>query len=88
VDLTSVWAELVESRAVLADLSAPAAPGVYAFFVDPVDALPVDGVGEKGLCYIGRSGNLAQREFDSHFKAGASGFSTFGVRSEPSSSTT
>jgi hypothetical protein len=49
---------------------------VYALFVTPPDGLPVDDVPKTGLAYIGKSGNLAEREFGTHFSVGASGFST------------
>lgn len=57
-------------------LEAPAASGVYAFFL--AEGARVPGVAHPGsdALYVGLSGNLAQREFDTHFAAGKSGFST------------
>lgn len=58
------------------DLSAKPEPGVYALFLPTRGALP--GIAEpgSGALYIGSSSNLAQREFDTHFAAGETGFST------------
>jgi len=38
--------------------------------------LPLTGVPENGLLYVGSSANLATREYHTHFKSGGSGFST------------
>lgn len=71
-----VLAGLSAARSQLAGLNAPATPGVYAFFLRDRGALPgVDASGD-GIVYIGLSSNLAQREFDTHLRAGQSGFST------------
>ena len=72
----AVWAELQRSRSTVEQLIAPAKEGIYAIFAQASDALPVADVPSNGLVYIGRSGNLAERDFETHFKAGASGFST------------
>ena len=58
------------------DLPAKPEPGVYALFLTPRGALP--GIAEpgSGALYIRSSSNLAQREFDTHFAAGETGFST------------
>jgi hypothetical protein len=58
------------------DLAAQPEPGVYALFLATRGALP--GIAEpgSGALYIGSSSNLAQREFDTHFAAGETGFST------------
>ncbi|AOY97436.1 MULTISPECIES: hypothetical protein [Cupriavidus] len=45
-------------------LSAPSCPGVYAFFLNCQDAIAPFEVPTNGLIYIGKSANLAQREFD------------------------
>jgi hypothetical protein len=76
VELEAVWAELQQSRSRVEQLIAPAREGIYAIFALPSDALPIADVPSTGLVYIGRSGNLAERDFDTHFKTGASGFST------------
>ncbi|MGF6636506.1 GIY-YIG nuclease family protein [Paraburkholderia sp. MM6662-R1] len=57
-------------------LSVPSCPGVYALFVDNGDALAPFGAAANGLVYIGKSSNLAQREFDTHLNSGNTGFST------------
>ena len=76
MDREAVWLELQQSRRPAAQLIAPAKEGIYAIFARPFDALPVADVPSNGLVYVGRSGNLAERDFETHFKAGASGFST------------
>lgn len=58
------------------ELDAPARPGVYAYFLTEGAALPRVDAGEARLLYVGMSGDLAQREFDTHFAAGQTGFST------------
>ena len=60
----------------LNELRAPASPGVYAWFLNDPVALPrLPNQGASPI-YVGLSSNLAQREFDTHFQAGQSGFST------------
>jgi hypothetical protein len=76
MDREAVWLELQESRRSADKVIAPAKEGIYAIFAQPSDVLRVDDVPSNGLVYIGRSGNLAERDFETHFKAGASGFST------------
>lgn len=71
-----VLAGLSAARSQLADLNAPAAPGVYAFFLRDPGALPGVDESADGIIYIGLSTNLAQRDVDTHFRAGQSGFST------------
>jgi hypothetical protein len=67
---------LSTARSQLTGLNAPEAPGVYAFFLRDRGALPGVDEAADGIVYIGLSTNLAQREFDTHFRAGQSGFST------------
>jgi hypothetical protein len=76
VDLAALLDHLSAKQSHVTDLEAPAAPGVYAFFVIPDHGVP--GITQPGddPLYIGISKNLAQREFDTHFAAGQSGFST------------
>ncbi|MGF6408896.1 GIY-YIG nuclease family protein [Paraburkholderia sp. MM5482-R1] len=57
-------------------VSAPSCPGVYASFLVNGDALAPFGVPANGLVYIGKSSNLAQREFDTHLNSDNTGFST------------
>lgn len=71
-----ILAELRHKAVSIDRLAAPAGPGLYAYFLAPGAALgPVTHSGEEAV-YIGRSSNLAQREFDTHFAAGKTGFST------------
>lgn len=67
---------LKASAVTLDELRAPPEPGVYGFFL--IEGAGVPGIAQPGgqALYIGTSGNLAQREFDTHFAAGQSGFST------------
>jgi hypothetical protein len=58
------------------DLSARPEPGVYALFLATRGALPAIAESGTGALYIGSSSNLAQREFDTHFATGETGFST------------
>lgn len=64
------------TAAPLAEVAAPHEPGVYAWFLDCPSALP--GLPNQGAdpVYVGLSSDLAQREFDTHFRSGQSGFST------------
>jgi hypothetical protein len=64
------------SAVALDELRAPPAPGVYGFYLASRSALPVISAPGDGPVYLGLSSNLAQREFDTHFQAGQSGFST------------
>lgn len=67
---------LKQSAAPLAEVEIPNAPGVYAFYLAPGAELPGITQSREGPLYLGISGNLAQRDFDTHFAAGQSGFST------------
>jgi hypothetical protein len=60
----------------LDDVRAPSASGVYAWFLDDARALPSLPIRGPDPIYIGLSSDLAVREYDTHFKAGQSGFST------------
>src|SRR4051794_41524689 len=76
MDVAGVLAGLTSSASPLSQLQAPAAPGVYACFLAPRSSLPgVSNPGSDAL-YIGVSGNLAEREFETHFAEGKTGFST------------
>ena len=76
MDPASVLAHLSANRSALTDLSAPPLPGVYAFFLRDGAALPGVQCASDAFLYVGLSSNLAQREFDTHFRDGQSGFST------------
>lgn len=71
-----VLAGLADARTEFKNLEAPASPGVYAFFLIGGISLPRIAQPGTGPLYVGTSGNLAQREFDTHLRAGQSGFST------------
>ena len=60
----------------LDDVDAPSEPGVYAWFLDDPRVLPAIPDQGSDPVYVGLSSNLAVREYDTHFKAGQSGFST------------
>lgn len=67
---------LADNATRLEHLEAPAAAGVYAYFLANGAELPGVGNPAGGPVYVGVSGNLAEREFDTHFAAGQTGFST------------
>lgn len=67
---------LADNATRLEHLEAPAAAGVYAYFLAGGTALPGVSNPGGGPVYVGVSGNLAQREFNTHFVAGQTGFST------------
>jgi hypothetical protein len=60
----------------LDDVRAPSAPGVYAWFLDDARVLPSLPAQGPDPIYVGLSSDLAVREYNTHFKAGQSGFST------------
>lgn len=76
VSASTIIDRLREGAAPVAQVAAPAAPGVYAWFVDDPVALPTLPNQGADPIYIGMSSNLAVREFDTHFKSGQTGFST------------
>ncbi|HEY5196234.1 MAG TPA: hypothetical protein VIJ51_04350 [Solirubrobacteraceae bacterium] len=53
-----------------------AAPGVYAWFLADGATLGQVSNPAGGPVYVGVTGNLAEREFETHFAAGKTGFST------------
>jgi hypothetical protein len=76
VQPAQVLADLSASRCGIEDLAVPWTPGVYAIYLRDQSALPHITTGRDGLLYIGLSSNLAQRQFETHFQSGQSGFST------------
>jgi hypothetical protein len=74
--LKEILTQLSDTAAPIDQLDLPAAPGVYGWFLAP-DARfgQISNPGGEAV-YIGKSGNLAQREFDTHFAPGKTGFST------------
>jgi hypothetical protein len=71
-----ILSALQASAVSIDQLDAPAEPGTYGFFLNEGSSVP--GIAQPGgrPIYVGISGNLAQREFDTHFASGQSGFST------------
>jgi hypothetical protein len=67
--------KIKRTRAPLQDLHAPSLPGIYAIFLIADVPFPVEP-GQDGLIYVGSSGDLATRDFGTHFSSGQSGFST------------
>lgn len=76
LDAREVLAGLRARSYPLGELDAPGSPGIYAFFLAQGAELPGIAQPSSGALYLGKSSNLAQREFDTHFRAGQSGFST------------
>lgn len=70
----TILAELERRAAPVAALEAEECSGLYALFLAPGGALPE--VPANGVLYVGCSANLAQREFDTHFASGKTGFSS------------
>lgn len=72
----SIIDRLAATRCGVEKLKARCEPGVYALYL--TGSAEVPGVAQPGTSplYLGISTNLAQREFDAHFAAGKSGFST------------
>jgi hypothetical protein len=75
-DAAQILDGLRGSAVAFEELRAPPAPGVYGFYLTSASAFPVISVPGDGPLYLGLSSNLAQREFDTHFQPGQSGFST------------
>lgn len=74
VDVTGVYEELKATSARPGDVPVVAGPGVYALFAREADCLlPEIVLAGDGLLYMGKSGNLRQRN---HFAAEHSGFSS------------
>ena len=66
-----VFAQLQAGRDSVANIPDAAEPGVYAIFARDRDCLPSIAIPQSELVYIGKSGDLEQRN---HFKAKHSGF--------------
>ena len=71
-----LFQRLRECAAPIDEVRAPKAPGVYAWFLGELVAVPAlpDEGGEA--VYVGIPSNLARRGDDDDFRAGGSGFST------------
>ena len=76
MEAAQVVHDLSSARCPISDLDAPKEAGVYAIFLQEGAVLPGVQKGRDGLLYIGLSTNLAQRQYDTHFQAGKTGFST------------
>jgi hypothetical protein len=74
--VSDAWNALSAGRTHVDELGAPAEAGVYALFLAPTACLPGVEPPEGGLLYVGKSRNLAERDVDTHFATGHSGFST------------
>jgi hypothetical protein len=71
-----VKGELRSTHTGIDQLRASALPGVYAIFLSMPKTLGRFPVADDGMIYVGISGNLAEREFDTHFDSDGSAFST------------
>ena len=67
---------LKSSRTSIDQLKAPPEPGVYALFLIEEATLANFSALPDQPIYIGRSINLAKREFDNHFNSSGTGWST------------
>jgi hypothetical protein len=76
MDTEEILLKLRSGALPVSELEAPSEPGVYAFFLVPGAGVPGTAHPADRPLYVGISSNLAQREFDTHFAAGKSGFST------------
>ena len=54
----------------------PGGGGVYAIYLRSGGSIRRYAAGLDGLVYIGKSSNLAERDFETHFESGRSGYST------------
>lgn len=68
--------QLAAAQGPITDLEVPSEPGIYAIYLVPGHGVPGVHQPSGGPLYVGISSNLAQREFETHFAAGQSGFST------------
>lgn len=68
--------QLADTAAPLGQLDLAAAPGVYGWFLGPDARFGQISNPSGGAVYIGKSSNLAQRDSDTHFAPGKTGFST------------
>jgi GIY-YIG catalytic domain len=75
-DANSLLQNLSATKKPIGQLSAPPEPGIYALFAGDGSAIPgISGDPDRPI-YIGSSTNLAQREFETHFRSTSTGFST------------
>jgi len=74
--VSEVVKNLQNSRSKPSSLIPPESPGIYAIFLRDLDQIGWFPSKAGEVVYIGTSGNLKQREFDTHFSPGKSGFST------------
>lgn len=76
MDAVSLLQELQSSRGSIDNLNAPYESGVYALFLVEGARLSSYLVLEDQPIYIGKSINLAKREYDNHFNSSGTGWST------------
>ena len=69
-------AHLRDAAAPVEQAHAPAAPGVYGWFLDDPKAIPSLPNQGTDPVYVGISADLARRGDEDHFRSGGSGFST------------
>jgi hypothetical protein len=71
-----ILSHLRDVAAPVEQVAAPAAPGVYAWFLD--DPTAIASLANQGAdpIYVGISDDLARRGDEDHFRTGGSGFST------------
>ncbi|MBI5787932.1 MAG: GIY-YIG nuclease family protein [Candidatus Schekmanbacteria bacterium] len=74
MELKAIYEALKKSKSSFEHLEAIHSPGVYAVFLKSQTTFPFKNI--DGLIYIGSTSNLAQRQFNTHFETGSSGFST------------
>jgi hypothetical protein len=67
---------VVRTRSAIGKLAVPSESGVYAIYLRSKGLLARFAEGANGVVYIGRSTNLADREFEQHFSSENTGFST------------
>ena len=75
-DMRSIATVLMQSARPLPDVHAEPGPGVYAWFLVGASAIGEVSTSHEQPIYIGKSSNLAERTFYTHFTTGKTGFST------------
>ena len=77
MDIQEIISSINQSRAAFNRVEIEHSPGLYVFFLNDVTKLHPDFEEPfEIVLYAGSSSDLADREFDTHFESGKSGFST------------